>query len=152
MIDNISEVLKMLHKELMTIIGKTITGKPVWVFFAVTSVSAPCLAETPSVDRAKITPELSSGSVMQGKGLDKRPVQLVAVEASKNGGVNSGAKGSGSITATKIAMDLKSAENTDKSGDQDDSGSGWDYIQAALLGMVIAWISLSTTFIRKPNV
>ena len=141
----------MLHKELMTIFGKTITGKPVWVFFAVAIVSAPCLAETPSVDRAKITPELSSGGKVQGKDLDKRPVQLVAAKLGKDGGVNSSAKGSGSITATKIALNLKSAENADKRHSQSDSPSGWDYLQYALLGL-LAWIPLAATFIKTPNV
>jgi len=80
-----------------------------------------------------------------------RPVLRHWVETNKDV-EHSGAECTGCILERDVTLNLKSSENANKSGNQDDSGSGWDYLQAALLGLILAGIPLSGTFMQKPNV
>ena len=151
LIGSITEGFEAMNKQLRAFVRKAVAHKPIWVFLAAVVVSIPCLAEPPAINGAKVTPELMCGGKVIGKDLDQRGVQRMSAKPGENGRVNSGAECGSGITATNIPMNLESAKNADKRGDQDDSETVGDYVQAVLIGM-IAWIPLMLTFTKKPNV
>ncbi|MBU0753268.1 MAG: hypothetical protein KJ787_03055 [Gammaproteobacteria bacterium] len=51
-----------------------------------------------------------------------------------------------------IPLQLETAKDRDKGGNQDESGSGWDYFQAAILGGLMACVVMIPVFMQKPNV
>ena len=147
-----TESLKALSQQLGAVVRQAVEHKPIWVFFAAAMISLPSYAETPAVDRAQIATELASSGNVIGKGLDQSAVQRMPAKTGENGRVDSGAESSGGFTAAKITLNLESTKDADKRGDQDDSGTVGDYLQAALLGLLLAAIPMVPIFMRKPNV
>ena len=57
----------------------------------------------------------------------------------------------GGSLKSDIPLQLEAAKDRNKGGDQDESGSGWDYLQAAILGVLLVCVPMIPVFMQKPN-
>lgn len=96
--------LKALNEQLRAVVWQAVALKPVWVFLAATVICVPCFAEVPTVDRAKVAPELVSSGKVPWKDLDQGTVKRMAAKPGENGRVDSGAEGGSGSGETSAAL------------------------------------------------
>jgi hypothetical protein len=89
-----------------------------------------------SGDQKASDADLGSGRIGQGG-------EFAGKRGSESGG--SGAK-------RDKPLDGENAKDANKGGDQHKDGGWWDYFDAALLGLILVGIPMSSVFMQKPNV
>lgn len=148
-----TESLKAMSKQLGAVVWQAVANKPIWVFLATAVISAPCLAETPVVNGAKVAPEFVRSGKVLGKHLDKSAVQSVPAKPSENGGVDSGAEGGGGSSETNFVTVAPS--NVTANAEQNNTTNEVfeiHYLVPLLIALWIIFTSSNGGAMKTPNV